>query len=134
MQNLNACGLVDDPGVAAHDAAINGVSGRLTVQLVTDAGAAAVTVVGELDLETTPEFDRRLAGIDVTQITRLLIDLGGVTFMDSTGLSSIVRAHQRAESHGHTLVLRRGSRQVQRLFEVTGIDERLTFEDDERSI
>ncbi len=50
--------------------------------------------------------------------------------MDSTGLGSIVPAHRFVESNRHTLVLRRGSRQVQRLFELTGIADRLTFEDD----
>jgi anti-sigma B factor antagonist len=89
-----------------------------------------VALEGELDLETTPEFDRQLACIDETQIARLLIDLTGVTFMDSTGLSSIVRAHHLATANGHTLVLRRGARQVQRLFALTGMDERLAFADD----
>jgi anti-sigma B factor antagonist len=130
MQNLNACAVVDEPGVAGPNAATNGESGRLTVRLISDARGVAVTLAGELDLATTPELDRHLAGIDVTQITRLLIDLSGVTFMDSTGLSSIIRAHHLAESSGHTLVVRRGPHQVQRLFEVTGVDERLTFEDD----
>jgi anti-sigma B factor antagonist len=115
--------------VPADDAARLVEPGRLTVQLITDAQGVALTLDGELDLETCVEFDRRLAAIDQARIGRLLIDLGGVTFMDSRGLSSIVRAHQSAEANGHTLVVRRGSNQVQRLFALTGIDERLTFED-----
>jgi anti-sigma B factor antagonist len=115
--------------VAADDGASVVEPGRLTVELITDAQGVALRLVGELDLETSVEFDRRLAAIDQARISRLLIDLGGVTFMDSRGLSSIVRAHQSAEADGHTLVVRRGSNQVQRLFALTGIDERLTFED-----
>jgi anti-anti-sigma factor len=103
-------------------------SGRLTVELTTDAQSAAVRLEGELDLETAVEFDRQLARID-GEITRLLIDLSGVTFMDSTGLGSIVRAHQSAEASGCAFVVRRGSHQVQRLFALTGVDERLVFED-----
>jgi anti-sigma B factor antagonist len=116
-------------GVTAEDPASLVESGRLTVQLITDAQGVALRLEGELDLETSLEFDRRLAAIDQARISRLLIDLGGVTFMDSRGLSSIVRAHQAAEANGHILVVRRGSNQVQRLFALTGIDERLTFED-----
>jgi anti-anti-sigma factor len=129
MQNSNASGLADIATVADDDAAANGGSGRLTVQLISDGREVAVTLAGELDLETTPDFDRQLADIDTAQVTRLLIDLGGVTFMDSTGLSSIIRAHHFAETNGHALVVRRGSNQVQRLFELTGVHERLAFED-----
>jgi anti-sigma B factor antagonist len=128
MQHSNAYGPLD----VAPDAetAFAGVSGRLTVNLLSDARGVAVKLDGELDLATVPQLDRQLALIEVTKVSRVLIDLSGVTFMDSTGLRSIVRAHHFAESNHHRLVLRRGTRQVQRLFELTGIDERLTFEDD----
>jgi anti-anti-sigma factor len=69
-------------------------------------------------LKTAPELDRPLARINATQVSRLLIDLSGVTFIDSTNLRSIIRAHHFAESNNHTLVLRRGAHQVQRLFEL----------------
>lgn len=102
---------------------------RLTVELNVDAQAAVLVLAGELDLETAPQLDQELARIE-SRATRVVIDLGGVTFMDSTGLSSIVRAHRSAESDGHTLELRRGARQVQRLFELTGMHEHLTFVDE----
>jgi anti-sigma B factor antagonist len=128
MQNSSAYGSSDvGPGI---EAAFDGASRRLTVDLRSGARDVAVKLVGELDLETAPGLDRQLARIDVTQVTRLLIDLSGVTFMDSTGVRSIVRAHHFAESNNHRLVLRRATHQVQRLFELTGIDERLTFEDE----
>jgi anti-sigma B factor antagonist len=119
----------DRAWLAPDDVASIVESGRLTVQLITDAQGVALRLEGELDLQTSQEFDRRLADIDQAHVGRLLIDLGGVTFMDSRGLSSIVRAHQAAEANGYTLVVRRGSNQVQRLFALTGIEERLTFED-----
>lgn len=102
--------------------------GRLTVEMLTDARGVVVRLEGELDLETAAEFDRQLAALDGSLVKRLLIDLGGVTFMDSTGLASIVRAHQSAETNGYPLVLRRGANQVQRLFALTGVDELLIFE------
>ena len=129
MQDPSTSGSDDGFRIAVDDGASLVESGRLTIQLMPDAQGVALRLDGELDLETSVEFDRRLAAIDQAQISRLLIDLGGVTFMDSRGLSSIVRAHQSAEANGHILVVRRGSNQVRRLFALTGIDERLTFED-----
>lgn len=121
---------------SAHDAradvdgaAINSLPGRLMVEITEDHGGIVVRLAGELDLETTAELDRQLAVLDETPVPHLLIDLAGVSFMDSTGLASIVRAHRAAEARGYPLVLRPGSNQVQRLFQLTGVDQRLTFED-----
>jgi anti-sigma B factor antagonist len=128
MQHSNAYGPLDVGPDA--ETMFGGPSGRLTIDVLTDARGIAVKLDGELDLATVPQFDRQLARIEATKVSRVLIDLSGVSFMDSAGLRSIVRAHHFAESNNHRLVLRRGTRQVQRLFELTGIDERLTFEDD----
>jgi anti-sigma B factor antagonist len=130
MQNPSTWKPGDDPWVVGGDAAGIGVSGRLTVEWITGVQALTVRLEGELDLETSQELDRQLAAIDAARLKRLVIDLHGVTFMDSRGLSSIVRAHQSAEENGYVLVLRRGSNQVQRLFALTGVDERLTFDDE----
>ncbi len=102
----------------------------LTVRHVADPRGVALALAGELDLATTPELERHLAAIDEHEIPRLLIDLSELTFMDSTGLSAIVRAHGSGEARGRALVLRRGPGQVQRLLRLTGIHDRLTFEDD----
>jgi anti-sigma B factor antagonist len=125
MQNPNPSQPADGVLLAADDGAANGRPARLTVQLLSDPSGIVLALEGELDLETAAELDRRLAALDETSFTRLLIDLRRVTFMDSTGLSSIIRAHRVAEANGQRLVLRRGSSQVQRLFELTGVDARL---------
>jgi len=49
--------------------------------------------------------------------------------MDSTGLSVLVRAHQRAVEKGRRFAVVRGSQQVQRLLSLTGVAERLTLVD-----
>ena len=130
MQDPSTWESGDGPTVAGDDVASIGVCGRLTVQWITGAQSLTVRLEGELDLETARELDRQLAAIDAARLKRLVVDLRGVTFMDSRGLSSIVRAHQSAEANGYSLVLRRGSNQVRRLFALTGIDERLTFDDE----
>jgi len=130
MRNLSTWESGEGPLFAGGEAAGVGVSGRLAVQWITGVQALTVRLEGELDLETARELDHQLAAIDPARFKRLVIDLSGVTFMDSRGLSSIVRAHQSAQQNGYAVVLRRGSNQVQRLFALTGVDERLTFDDE----
>ena len=50
--------------------------------------------------------------------------------MDSTGLRLVVVAEQRARQSGHRLVIVQGPPRVQRLFEVTGIDQWLDVRSD----
>ena len=129
VQNPSTWEIGEGPWVDGDETGVD-VSGRLAFQWITGVQALTVRLEGELDLETAQELDRQLAAIDAARVERLVIDLSGVSFMDSRGLSSIVRAHQSAQEHGYTVVLRRGSSQVQRLFALTGVDERLTFDDE----
>jgi anti-sigma B factor antagonist len=108
---------------------VPGSMSRLGIERFADAGGIELKLTGELDLETTPALDEQLARINGSHGGRLLVDLGGVEFMDSTGLAAIVRAQRAATSSGHTLLLRRATGQVRRLFDLTGMTERLTFED-----
>jgi anti-sigma B factor antagonist len=114
-----------DGGVQDGD----GTSDQLTITLESDPDGVRIVLVGEVDLATAPELDRVLDRLVSDGHGRLLIDLHGVAFMDSTGLAAIMRALQTADVNGHRLAVRRGSPQVQRLFELTGFVDRLAFED-----
>ncbi len=107
----------------------HGPGGRLSIRRADDSEGVVLALGGELDLETTPELDFQLRELARANPGRLLIDLGALDFMDSTGLGLIVNAQRAAELNGHRLTLRRGQHQVQRLFELTGVLERFTFED-----
>jgi anti-anti-sigma factor len=115
-----------DPDVPDRD---RGISERLRIGLEPDSSGVRIRLDGELDLATAPELDRLLDELARHGHSRLLVDLTGLKFMDSTGLASIVRALRTADDNGHRLSVRRGSPQVQRLFELTGIVDRLTYED-----
>jgi anti-anti-sigma factor len=106
-----------------------GASEQLKIGLERDPQGVRITLVGEVDLATVPELNRLLDQLADSEHRRVLIDLTGVEFMDSTGLGSIIRAVRAADANGHRLAVRRGSPQVQRLFELTGLVDRLTFED-----
>ena len=115
-----------DGGAPAGD---RGACDQLTIVVEPDPQGVRVRLVGEVDLATAPELDRVLDELAGNGHSRLLIDLEGVGFLDSTGIGSLFRALRCAEANGHGLTVRRGSPQVQRLFELTGMTEQLTFED-----
>ena len=81
---------------------------------------AVVTVHGELDVATAPDFERAVE--DAAQgADRLVLDLGPATFLDSTGLKMIVRAARRT-GDGFALVCPEANHAVQRVIRFAGVD------------
>jgi anti-sigma B factor antagonist len=97
---------------------------------VSRAGAAAtVRAVGALDVASVPVLDDQLAELRNAGFRRLIIDLRGLHFMDSTGLHCILKYDALARNDGFSIELIRGSRAVQRVFDVTGTAAQLPFAD-----
>jgi anti-sigma B factor antagonist len=88
-----------------------------------------VSVSGELDLASGPELEAELNRLAGPETQLVVVDLRHLDFMDSTGLSIIVRAHQRMAGEGCEMGLVKGSQQVQRLLDLTGVAERLRLVD-----
>jgi anti-anti-sigma factor len=82
---------------------------------------------GELDMASAPALDAAVRRICTDATEAVMLDLGGLTFMDSTGLRVVLVAKDLCERHGCEFQLVRGPAQVQRLFEVTGLVEQLPF-------
>ncbi len=92
--------------------------------------AVVITLEGELDLASASKLEDELLSVEATKPRRLVIDLSGLTFMDSTGMRTLALAQRRSLSDGGPeLALRRGPHQVQRVFELTGSTETFAFED-----
>jgi anti-sigma B factor antagonist len=88
-------------------------------------GDRTLVVHGELDIATAPELvamlDRlRRQGHPVT------LDLAEVTFMDSTGLTTLMDAHVQSTLDGWTFNVRRMSPAVKRVFALAGVDDLLS--------
>ena len=98
---------------------------ELTVS--SDAGVRVVTVSGELDLDTMGELNAALAVDDGLATT--VVDLRGLTFIDSSGVSGVLAAARRARDAGSRLVCVPGSAQIQRVFALTGVDTALEWVD-----
>lgn len=83
---------------------------------------------GELDLSNVAVL--RKAREEAARLGRgLILDLSDLRFLDSAGIQEILQADIDARSNGHTLMLRGGQPNVMRVFQISGLVDRLPFED-----
>ena len=99
------------------------------VEVRSEGRTTVIGVSGELDLASSPALEEELDRVAASDSEMLIIDLRELDFMDSTGLSVLVRAHQRAEEQGRQLAMVKGPQQVQRLLSLTGVADRMTLVD-----
>lgn len=103
--------------------------GELTIRSVREGVVHTVALTGELDLATAGDVDRVLEQVEATDAESIVLDLSGLTFMDSTGVRLVVTAHGRSRADANRLTLRRGQAAVQRVMELSGVDVLLPFDD-----
>jgi len=88
-------------------------------------GTIIVVLHGELDIATTPAAEEKLRDQENDGAEVIVLDLRGLTFIDSTGLRLLVAADSRAREAGHRLAIARGPEAVHRVLEITGLDGKL---------
>jgi anti-anti-sigma factor len=93
---------------------------RLTVTTVLGQ-PSVLTVEGESDLDNIAPFSRAVDAA-VTYHPRVVLDLAGVTFADSTFLTALVTARNKALEKGGSIRLLAVSPAVRRLLDLTGAD------------
>jgi anti-anti-sigma factor len=103
--------------------------GRLSIATSVDGERHRVVLGGELDIGSTAALEATLAEACAAGAKEVVLDMGAVEFIDSSGLSAIVRCKMLCEEHGCGYSLTPAQRPVQGVFEVTGIAERLRFRD-----
>jgi anti-anti-sigma factor len=86
---------------------------------------------GELDIGNVADVDRLLLAVPAED--HLVIDLGGVSFIDSVMLSRFVRAARRHESAGSRVVLADARGAVRRVLAITQLDSLIPYADDVES-
>jgi anti-anti-sigma factor len=87
-----------------------------------------VYVYGEVDLVTAPHLFEELATA-VEHKGRMVIDLAGMSFIDSQGIRVLLDACRARRGLGHDLVVRSPQPQARTVLRVTGLDKLLTLED-----
>jgi anti-anti-sigma factor len=103
--------------------------GSFSISSVVENGTTSLRLEGELDLASAPRMEQSLAAIEEQQPARLVVDLGRLAFIDSTGLRLLIQANARARERGGELVLRPGDASIQKVFEMTGALDVLQFEE-----
>lgn len=102
-------------------------------RIVTERAASTVTVAlsGDLDMATAPELDAEFERLrEGPGFRRLIVDLRNLSFLDSTGLETILLLDARSREDGFEVAIVRGPRAVERLFAVMQLDRRLRIVDD----
>jgi anti-anti-sigma factor len=86
-------------------------------------GAVRVALRGELDLEHAYTFDEELRRVEGLKPPCIVLDLRGLSFLDSSGLARLLAARRRARRDGRRLVLVRRGGAVQRLLAITAVGD-----------
>jgi anti-sigma B factor antagonist len=107
-----------------------GLSGDLEIALSQTNGIRVLRLAGEFDLSGVAAFERELARDSSEREDMLILDLRGLTFIDSSGLRAVVRADYRARAEGKRCLLVRGSQRISRVFDLTGVTDRLELVDE----
>jgi anti-anti-sigma factor len=101
--------------------------GSLDVASSASDGTATVTLRGELDLASIGALEESLGAVEREAPARIVLDLSGLTFIDSSGLRVLLMANGRAQESGRELLLTESTDAVQRVLEMTGARELLHF-------
>ncbi|WP_347861576.1 STAS domain-containing protein [Salimicrobium sp. PL1-032A] len=91
-------------------------------------GHSLMTLEGEVDAFTAPKLKEELLPLTEAENTLVEVDLGGVNYMDSTGLGTFISALKSTKEHGSRLRLIQMEDRVYRLFKITGLTEIMEIE------
>lgn len=97
------------------------------VSIRAQAQGTVVTLSGELDVASSQLLEQELTRLHGAAL--VVVDLQGLSFIDSTGLGVLVKAHQLAQEQGSRFSLARAGGQVHRLLSLTGLDGELLADD-----
>ena len=87
-----------------------------------DETTQVVSVAGEIDLFTAPEFKARIHDAIEAGRDRVVVDLMATTFIDSSSLGVLISAHRRLGLRGGRLIVACSAPAVLNTFKITGLD------------
>ena len=102
-------------------------NGPFTCEVFAEGDSATVAPRGELDMATVGAVDQELRRLHDEGIRKILLDLRGLTFLDSSGLHLVVRWAGEASKDGFELELEPGPPAVQRIFSLTALEDTLPW-------
>lgn len=94
-------------------------------------GVKICCIDGEIDLNTSPQLKKEFEKIVGAKAKKVLINFSSVTYVDSSGLATIVEIFKKLKSYGGILKLSNLSPKVKNLFEITKLEKLFDIQDDE---
>jgi anti-sigma B factor antagonist len=95
---------------------------RLRIQTAREGMDVIVRLTDDVDLRTSPDLRDRLLEALGSHPSRLIIDLSGVPYMDSSGVGTLVDMKRRTERDGSAIILVGLQPRVRSVFEITRLD------------
>lgn len=86
-----------------------------------DAEAVTVAVHGEIDLSTVEDLEQEIDAATQSDGATVIIDLGGVTFMDSAGINILLKGRRLADERGKQYRVTNAHGLVRQILDVTGV-------------
>jgi anti-sigma B factor antagonist len=93
------------------------------VEVTRDGSVVHVTVTGEVDSHNCGEFAAAVRDDLDDSVSLIEIEMGGLSFIDSSGLSELVTLHNELNERGAALVVRNPTPTVERVLQITGLAE-----------
>ncbi len=103
--------------------------GQLTVRVEPDGEELLVRAFGELDLSNVKTLEAELRRAIGGEVPGVVLDLSGVSFIDSAGLRVLLLMSKESLRNGGRLCLLRGSEPVDRAIETSGVEHLLPLAD-----
>lgn len=116
-----------NPASVAHNKTDMDVGNQLGIERSEAPDHMKLTATGEIDLASVGLLEAEINASLDSGVDLLVIDLMGVTFLDSTGLRSLLATHTKLEETGGRLALVVTGGPVMRLFDVSGIESALNI-------
>lgn len=88
---------------------------------------------GEIDLHRSPQVKESLEPLIAQKVPRILLDFSGVTYVDSSGLATMIETLQRIQSYGGKFAMFGLRESVRNIFEIARLDQIFTIFPDEAS-
>src|SRR5258708_30320289 len=98
-----------------------GATEQLSIDVRRESDRVVVKLEGELDMANAPLLQSSIENPEMTATKTVVLDLQGLTFLDSTGLRIILAAREQCWRRGPDFAVTPGSEQVQRLLSVSGL-------------
>ncbi|MBB5866890.1 anti-sigma B factor antagonist [Allocatelliglobosispora scoriae] len=86
-----------------------------------DPGPVRVAIAGDVDLATVPELSAALTAAVSGRPQAIVVDLGGVTFLDSSGIAALITGYQLAEEHGVGFAVTNPRERIRWVLDLAGV-------------